>query len=41
MFSINDNIEENKTKWKDHVNGIIENRLSKITNYPPIEKKMD
>ncbi|KAJ4447044.1 hypothetical protein ANN_09033 [Periplaneta americana] len=40
IFSVHDMVEENKTKWKDHVDRMAENRLpKKIMNYRPIGKR--
>ncbi|KAJ4451457.1 hypothetical protein ANN_02919 [Periplaneta americana] len=37
---VHDMVEENKTKWKDHVDRMAENRLpKKIMNYRPIGKR--
>ena len=39
IFSISDKIEENKMKWKDHVDRIVGNRCTKkIMNYGPIRR---
>ena len=39
-YLINDKIKENKTKWKDCVDRIVENRLpKKIKNNWPIRKR--
>ena len=40
IFSLDDKIEENKTKWRDHVDIMVENRLpEKIINYWMIRKR--
>ena len=39
MFLNNDKIEDSKTKWKDHVERIVENRIPKIMNYRSIGKR--
>ena len=40
VFSNIDKIEKNKTKWKDHVDRMIENISPKyIRNYQPIGKR--
>ena len=39
IFSINVKIEENKTKWRDHVDRMVGNGLlKKVMNYRPIGK---
>jgi hypothetical protein len=41
IYTIDDEIEEYKTKWKDHVDTMVENILpKKIMNYRPIGKRL-